>query len=82
MGGVVFLRSQIPNADSRLQRYVDIIKEKNIPYLITAWNRENKKIEREKYYFIQQESSYWRGHFKYIFINFVESIFISYIVEK
>ena len=28
MGGVIFLRSQIPNADSRLQRYVDIIKEK------------------------------------------------------
>ena len=43
MRGVVFLRSQIPSADSRLQRYVDIIKEKKIPYLITAWNRENKK---------------------------------------
>gem|GEM_PF-5688275 len=37
------MRSQIPSADSRLQRYVDIIKEKKIPYLITAWNRENKK---------------------------------------
>lgn len=45
---VVFLRSQIPNTDSRLQRYVDIVKEENLSYLIVAWNRENKKIEETK----------------------------------
>ncbi len=47
MGSVVFLRSQIPNADSRLQRYVSIVKEEKKPYLIIAWNRENKKTENE-----------------------------------
>ena len=48
METVIFLRSQIPRADSRLQRYVDIVKKVGKSYFIAAWNRENKKIEKEK----------------------------------
>lgn len=43
MKKVIFLRSQDPNTDSRLQRYLMILKERKIPYLCIGWLREKKE---------------------------------------
>lgn len=82
MGGIVFLRSQIPNADSRLQRYVDIIKEKNIPYLITAWNRENKKIEGERNTILYSRRAPIGGGVSNIFSLILWNLFLFRILWK
>ena len=82
MGGVVFLRSQIPSADSRLQRYVDIIKEKKIPYLITAWNRENKKIEEEENSILYTRRTPIGGGVSNIFSLILWNLFLFRILWK
>lgn len=82
MGGVVFLRSQIPSADSRLQRYVDIIKEKKIPYLITAWNRENKKIEEKENTILYSRRAPIGGGVSNIFSLILWNLFLFRILWK
>ena len=82
MGGVIFLRSQIPNADSRLQRYVDIIKEKKNPYLITAWNRENKKIEGEENTILYSKKAPIGGGVSNIFSLILWNLFLFRILWK
>ena len=48
MTTVIFLRSQNPDTDSRLQRYSNILKKENILHTIIGWNREDKEIETSK----------------------------------
>lgn len=49
MDKVIFLRSQLPETDSRLQRYISILNNYEIEYIIIGWNRQkhcNSKFKK------------------------------------
>lgn len=45
---IIFLRSQLPRTDSRLQRYISVLKNKNSDYKVVGWNREGKEQTDEQ----------------------------------
>ena len=45
MKTTIFLRSQNPITDSRLQRYLKILNQNQLNYQVLGWNRDGKSIQ-------------------------------------
>lgn len=72
---VVFLRSQLPKTDSRLQRYISIING-NIKHTIIGWDRTNNQKNELENEILYKKYSQIGGGIKNIFNLITWNIFI------
>ncbi|MFJ1322475.1 glycosyltransferase [Capnocytophaga canis] len=78
---VIFLRSQLPKTDSRLQRYVSILKEEKIDYLIVGWDRNNSNEIANKEILYKKKTPIGGG-LKNIFSLFLWNVFLFKVLWK
>jgi len=58
---VIIIRSNEVNPDPRVQKYVDFMKSKGIPYIILAWNRGGNTIHKENCVYFERNAQYGAG---------------------
>lgn len=76
MSGIIFIRSQLPQNDSRLQRYVNILKKSNHSYLLIGWDRKNTTSKQNQNEILYKKSALIGGGVKNIFHLVTWNIFI------
>lgn len=55
---VVFIRSNDITPDPRLQKYLSFLDEKNIEYMVLAWDREKKNVIKKNTIFFRLPAKY------------------------
>lgn len=78
----VFIRSQLPDTDSRLQRYINILKKSNSNYLVVGWDRENNTSKFKDNEIIYNKPAPIGGGIKNIFQLILWNIFIFRVLFK
>jgi len=58
---VIFVRSNEVNPDPRVQKYVDFMDSKGIPYKVLAWNRSGDTIKKENFVHFKLRAKYGAG---------------------
>ncbi|VYS95739.1 hypothetical protein [Campylobacter ureolyticus] len=79
---IIFIRSQLPVTDSRLQRYINILKKSNNNYLVVGWDRENNTSKFKDSEIIYNKPAPIGGGIKNIFQLILWNIFIFKILFK
>lgn len=64
MKNIVLIRSNQIQSDSRVEKYISYLDEKNIDYTILGWDRDNTGIIREKTFFYRRKVGYVVGGLK------------------
>ena len=78
---VIFLRSQLPKTDSRLQRYISILKKEKVGYLVVGWNRNNNEEVTDNEVLYKKEAPIGGG-LKNIFSLFLWNVFLFKVLWK
>lgn len=58
---IAFLRSTDGNPDSRLQKYIDVVVEKKISFLVFCWDRNLKFTDNKNYVYYHKKAVYGSG---------------------
>lgn len=58
---IVFLRSTDGNPDSRLQKYTDVLVQKQIRFTVLAWDRLNKFSDTDTFSYYKKKALYGAG---------------------
>lgn len=64
MKNIVFLRSNQVNSDSRAEKYLSVLDEKNIDYIVFGWDRNDTGAERKNTTYYRRKVGYVVGGLK------------------
>lgn len=78
---IIFLRSQLPRTDSRLQRYILALKNKNSDYKVVGWNREGE-VQTDERNILYHKKALIGGGVRNIFSLILWNIFLFKILLK
>lgn len=59
---IALLRSTDGNPDSRFEKYVNYLQEKNLPYITVCWDRKGNKNETNTAFYYKRPSTYGKRY--------------------
>lgn len=73
---VIFLRSQLPKTDARLQRYISILEQEKIEHLVIGWIRNGIQVDLDKKQILYRSKTPIGGGIKNIFSLILWNFFL------